>query len=571
MKRRSLVGVVRILCALSAVGCAAADGVGHGVRDGGRTVMDDGCPRTTGESTIVDYVPFVQLNDRMYIEVFAEADEQQLEAAELGARVAETQCKLSDVVNDPYYRARNGDAAFLEPGTKLFMVKGFDPGFRLAARVDGELQLYEADTVPGANRGGDLLGDIAGKVTAITVNSGDDGETVLGRIAGRQRVDELVGMVLDAEIDEDARPQDNGLRYFLEFELPDTPPVKMVLFVGNKILGRGIRVPEEFVATMQRALRTATDPGDRRAHRRALLVRDDEVEALFAVAPDEFTAARDGLVKRLRAAGEREAAKTVAGLRRPKLAAWAVNHLTRTDPAAVEALLEAGAAVQEQQRRLLSGVKAPQLRVASAARRAAIEELVTKAVAALEQQGVSPQAHVGEITATLEAASADEEAGQRVVAGRLSSPLVPPSGLEDLSALSALSLVAGEEDSEAPDPRLPPEDKRRRGDQLTRRRRAEEALREAQAVADEAEAACKQARDEMQASTREAGAAGRAAEEAEAAARAARGEADRLSRAAREAEARTGWARAALEVTEEKVAAMRGRAEEAQRALEQLD
>jgi len=172
-------------------------------------------------------------------------------------------------------------------------------------------------------------------------------------------------------------------------------------------------------------------------------VADDEVDALFTVAPDAFTAARDGLVKRLRAAGQRDAAKSVAGLRRPKLAAWAVNHLVRAHRPAVEALLESGAAVREQQRRLLSGVKAPQLRAVSAARRAAIEELVTKAVAALGQQGVNPQAHVAEITATLEAGSADERAGQQMLAGRLSSPLAPPTGFADLSGLS---LVVSEDD-----------------------------------------------------------------------------------------------------------------------------
>lgn len=131
------------------------------------------------------------------------------------------------------------------------------------------------------------------------------------------------------------------------------------------------------------------------------MLADDELDALFGVVPDEFTAARDGLVKRLRGAGERDAAKTVAGLRRPKLAAWAVNQLVRADPAAVKGLLEAGAVVRDQQRRLLSGVKAPRLRAASAARRAMIEELVARAGASLERQGVDPHAHLAQITATL--------------------------------------------------------------------------------------------------------------------------------------------------------------------------
>lgn len=321
---------------------------------------------------------------------------------------------------------------------------------------------------------------------------------------------------------------------------------------------------------------------------------DDEVDALFTVAPDAFTAARDGLVKRLRAAGQRDAAKSVAGLRRPKLAAWAVNHLVRAHRPAVEALLESGAAVREQQRRLLSGVKAPQLRAVSAARRAAIEELVTKAVAALGQQGVNPQAHVAEITATLEAGSADERAGQQMLAGRLSSPLAPPTGFADLSGLS---LVVSEDDRAVESrfeaaARPPPEAvadqqadaaqpaqgkqrrtmaERRREEQLTRRREAEAALRQARAAADEVQLQRQRAQGEGEATGREADTAREAAEEAEAAAVAARRDADRLLRAAAEAGARADGARASLEKLEETAAATRREVERAQRALDRLD
>lgn len=241
--QRTAVGAFLSALALAGVACGG----------GGTTVTAGGCPRTIGGTSVVDYVPFVKVGDRTYLRVFVQPDEEQLEDADLGDPVAETTCKLADVVNDPDYRAQNGDAAFLEPGTTLSAVDGFDPGFRLAAHVDGELQLYEVDTLPGAERGADILSDVVGKVRAINVNSEEDGETVLGRITDEAWVQELVGMVLDAPVIESARPDGTDGRYFLEFELDDTPPVKMVLFKGDGILHRGIQVPDEFVAAMDGA------------------------------------------------------------------------------------------------------------------------------------------------------------------------------------------------------------------------------------------------------------------------------------------------------------------------------
>lgn len=330
---------------------------------------------------------------------------------------------------------------------------------------------------------------------------------------------------------------------------------------------------------------------------------DDDIDTLFTVAPDEFTAARDALVKRLRAAGEREDAKAVAGLRRPKLAAWAVNEVVRADPAAVAALLATGAAVRDQQRRALSGVKAPQLRAASAARRAAVGRLVAAAVAVLERQGGS-QAHVAQVTATWEAASADEEAARQVLAGRLSSPLSPPSGFGELSPLGLVADADADEvdrtEPSAPASAAPSgylrgrkEARREQRDQRqpraeqaelqreeraqqqrsqlrARRRGARAALEQARAAADEAEAARTRAHDEAQASTRAAEAAGKAAEESRTAAVAARRDADRLRSAFEEAGARAEGAQAALEVKEQEAVAARRRAEEAARVLEGL-
>lgn len=213
---------------------------------------EDGCPHSVDRTAVVDYVPSVKVNDRIYMREPVEADEEPLDDADLGGPVAQTTCKLSGKVADPNYRPQNGDAAFLEPGTTLRAVQGFDPGFRLAAQVDGEAQLYEAETVPGAQHGTDILGDIAGKVTAINVNSQHDGETVLGRITGQGRVQRLVDMVLDAPVTQ-ARPTGTEKRYFVEFTLKGASPVTRVLFVADDLLQPGLQVPAKFTAAIREA------------------------------------------------------------------------------------------------------------------------------------------------------------------------------------------------------------------------------------------------------------------------------------------------------------------------------
>src|SRR5947209_6156646 len=73
--------------------------------------------------------------------------------------------------------------------------------------------------------------------------------------------------------------------------------------------------------------------------------RDD----LFDVPPDEFIAARNALVKELRGAGKADAAPEIAALRKPSPVVWAVNHVARSEPARIEALLDATAQLRHAQ------------------------------------------------------------------------------------------------------------------------------------------------------------------------------------------------------------------------------
>jgi hypothetical protein len=59
---------------------------------------------------------------------------------------------------------------------------------------------------------------------------------------------------------------------------------------------------------------------------------EDAVAGLYQLPVAEFVAARDQLVRQLRAAGDREAARRVAALRRPSISAWAANQLARPPP-----------------------------------------------------------------------------------------------------------------------------------------------------------------------------------------------------------------------------------------------
>ena len=165
----------------------------------------------------------------------------------------------------------------------------------------------------------------------------------------------------------------------------------------------------------------------------------DPVDALYALPPSQFTAARNALVKTLRAEKRRDEADAVKALKRPSVPAWALNQVARSSPDALQAVLDAGAAVVAAQRRALSGVRDAGLREASHQRREAIDAVFRLAGEVLRGAGAQPQTHRMAIAATLEAASVDAEAAARVTAGRLTNELPAPSGFGDVAGFSLVT------------------------------------------------------------------------------------------------------------------------------------
>lgn len=168
------------------------------------------------------------------------------------------------------------------------------------------------------------------------------------------------------------------------------------------------------------------------------MTSDDDIRALYRQPPESFIQARDELVKRLRDQDRGADAARVKGLRKPTVPAWAVDQLASRDPEGVDALLAAGAELRRAQRQALSGKNPEDLRDATEARRTLVARLASVAADALRAAGRSEGPHTDEIAATLEAASIDPDAGERLRAGTLDRPLSAAAGFEDIVGLRSV-------------------------------------------------------------------------------------------------------------------------------------
>lgn len=149
--------------------------------------------------------------------------------------------------------------------------------------------------------------------------------------------------------------------------------------------------------------------------------RDD----LYGLPLDRFVPERGALVKALRAEQRRDEAAAVAALRKPSVAAWAVNQLVRSQAASVQELYAAGDELRDAQARLLAGSgDGRALRAANERERAAVDELVQAARGLLSSDGHELSAAVVDRVAdTLHAAALDEDARRQVRDGRLEREL----------------------------------------------------------------------------------------------------------------------------------------------------
>ena len=280
---------------------------------------------------------------------------------------------------------------------------------------------------------------------------------------------------------------------------------------------------------------------------------------LYGLPLERFIPERTALARELRAARQRDEAAAVAALRKPSVAAWAVNQLVRTQGAAVEELYDAGDALRAAQSALLSGSgDGRALRAANERERAAVDALVEAARGLLDSDGHELSATVVErVGDTLHAAALDEDARAQVRAGRLEKEL-RHVGLGLGEAVFAAAPAA---------PATKPKPKPKPGAEPAETETETETETKAQHAARE-----KAVREQAAAAAREREQARKAARAAESAARR---RAERSVHALRAAEERRARAAQALADADAAVEAARAEAQEAEeaqrRAQAQLD
>jgi hypothetical protein len=141
---------------------------------------------------------------------------------------------------------------------------------------------------------------------------------------------------------------------------------------------------------------------------------------LYTVAPSAFLSTRTALARAAKASGDAAAAKEIGALRKPTVAAWAINHLLRRRPELAARLLDVGGRLRSAQTRL----DAATLRDLRTTRDALLTEL---AGAAAEEAAGAGQplstAVLTEIRDSVVAALASAEATEAVLSGTLTRAL----------------------------------------------------------------------------------------------------------------------------------------------------
>jgi len=163
---------------------------------------------------------------------------------------------------------------------------------------------------------------------------------------------------------------------------------------------------------------TAMSPPD--ADPRAEDALDAAVDELYGLPGADFLPRRGQLAARARADGDAEMARAITALRKPTVAAWAVNVLARRRPEDLDRLTDLAGRLRRAQERL----DGPALLELGKARTLLVDDLVAATTQVVQAAGarVTP-AMARDIATTFVAALASPEAAAAVTSGRLTRAL----------------------------------------------------------------------------------------------------------------------------------------------------
>jgi len=165
---------------------------------------------------------------------------------------------------------------------------------------------------------------------------------------------------------------------------------------------------------------------------------EEAVTELYGQHPDAFMGARTALVAQVRSDGDPGLAKAVASVRKPTVAAWAVNQLVRRRPDDLATLLDLAARLQQASERMDGAA----LRDLGRERTALVDRLLrgTRGVAS-DAGGPLTGVTVEQVRETYVAALASPPAAEAVASGQLTRAL-SYAGFGDVDLTEALAAPA---------------------------------------------------------------------------------------------------------------------------------
>ena len=170
-----------------------------------------------------------------------------------------------------------------------------------------------------------------------------------------------------------------------------------------------------------------------------------EVDKLYQAPLAEFTAARNALVARIKAAHGADAAAHVKALVKPSIAAWTLNQLYWRHQSEFMALLMAGDALRLAQQQRLGGAEVD-LAPATRARQSAIDTLLALATDLLKEGGHAPSPDMRQrLLGSLDALAAYGTGSLAPKAGRLTEDVPAPG----FAALAGMAVPSSEGDAAA--------------------------------------------------------------------------------------------------------------------------
>jgi DNA repair exonuclease SbcCD ATPase subunit len=237
---------------------------------------------------------------------------------------------------------------------------------------------------------------------------------------------------------------------------------------------------------------------------------ESELDDLFGRPLSEFTPARNELARRLKNAGQDEAAARIQALKKPSVPVWAVNQLARRHPDEVQELISAGERLRKAQQDAFRGGGSESVREATGAERAAARTLTRRAHDLLEAEGrPSTRAVTDRIGSLLRAAAIDPDAAALLSTGRLTDE-VESTGFGAVAGIApapSKRAKARPKDDAAQERREEEQRRKRLEAQVQKLRRAaaeaEKRLERAEQAAEKARAAAEDAREALQAAEAE--------------------------------------------------------------------